>query len=96
MVSALHAAQIDSRNFWHPLHTQAPYAAAPASFANSIDISRRGLWLPSRLDLAESDIDRVSAVIVQALRRVTYPSSAAYAIILSRGRALTGLAGMPV
>ena len=67
-VSALTVAHIDSRNFWHPLHTQAPYAAAPASFANSIDISRRGLWLPSRLDLAESDIDRVSAVIVEALR----------------------------
>lgn len=68
IVAALGAARIDSRNFWHPLHTQAPYAAVPALFENSIDISRRGLWLPSRLDLAESDIDRVASVVMEALR----------------------------
>ena len=68
LVAALSAARIDSRNFWHPLHTQTPYAAAPQLFANSSDISRHGLWLPSRLDLTESDIDRVNAVIVEALR----------------------------
>jgi perosamine synthetase len=68
ITAALDAAQFGSRNFWHPLHSQAPYAAASEAFANSVDISRRGLWLASRLDLTMSDIDRVSSVIVRGLR----------------------------
>jgi perosamine synthetase len=67
--AALDAAKIGCRAFWHPLHRQAPYAADHRLFPNSIDVSRRGLWLASRLDMTESDIDRVSSVIVAAVRR---------------------------
>jgi perosamine synthetase len=67
--AALEADGIGSRNFWHPLHTQKPYAADSMAYKNSRDISRRGLWLASRLDLTGSDIDRVSSVIVSVLRR---------------------------
>jgi perosamine synthetase len=69
VVAALEAERIGSRNFWFPLHRQEPYRAADGAFANSISISERGLWLPSRLDMSESDIDRVCGVIVSALRR---------------------------
>ena len=67
--AALDAAKIGHRAFWHPLHRQALYKADDHDFPNSIDISRRGLWLASRLDMSEADIDRVSSVIVAALRR---------------------------
>jgi perosamine synthetase len=67
--AALDAERIGHRAFWHPLHRQAPYRAADRGYPASIDISRRGVWLASRLDLTESDIDRVSAVTIAALRR---------------------------
>jgi perosamine synthetase len=69
VAAALDAEKIGHRAFWLPLHRQAPYAADPAQFPNSTHISRRGLWLPSRLDLDEAQIDRVSEAIVAALRR---------------------------
>jgi perosamine synthetase len=61
--------KIGCRNFWHPLHRQKPYAAGDDAFRNSIDVSARGLWLASRLDMNEGQIDRVSSVLVSALRR---------------------------
>ncbi|HEY5306106.1 MAG TPA: DegT/DnrJ/EryC1/StrS family aminotransferase [Pseudolabrys sp.] len=67
--AALDAAKIGHRSFWHPLHRQEPYRGDDRQFPNSIDISRRGLWLASRLDLTETDIDRISSIIVSALRR---------------------------
>ena len=67
--AALTDAHIGTRNFWHPLHTQPPYAAAPDKFPHSSDISRRGLWLASRLDLSESDIDYAASATIAALRR---------------------------
>jgi perosamine synthetase len=69
VAAALDTAKIGHRSFWHPLHRQQPYRADDRGFPNSIDASRRGLWLASRLDLTESDIDRISSVIVAALRR---------------------------
>jgi perosamine synthetase len=71
VVAALEAEQIGSRNFWFPLHRQEPYRAADALFTNSISVSERGLWLPSRLDMSEGDIDRVCDVVISALRRRT-------------------------
>lgn len=67
--AALDEAKIGQRAFWLPLHRQAPYAADAKKFPNSADISRRGLWLASRFDLADTDFDRISSVIVAALRR---------------------------
>ncbi len=69
IASALDAAQIGCRNFWHPLHRQKPYAAEDGAFANTVDISARGLWLASRLDMTEEQIDRVSSVMIASLRR---------------------------
>ncbi len=69
VAAALDAAKIGHRSFWHPLHRQAPYRMDDRDFAHSIDVSRRGLWLASRLDMTESDIDRVSGAVVAALRR---------------------------
>ncbi len=68
VVRALEASRIGCRNFWHPLHRQQPYAAADIGFCNSIDISRRGLWLASRLDMNEGQIERVCSTIVASLR----------------------------
>ncbi len=69
VAAALDADKIGHRAFWHPLHRQAPYRADDRQFPNSIEISRRGMWLASRLDLTEADFDRIGAVIVAALRR---------------------------
>jgi perosamine synthetase len=69
IVRALEASQIGCRNFWHPLHRQKPYAKADSAFRNSIDVSSRGLWLASRLDMSEEQIERVSSVLLAALRR---------------------------
>jgi perosamine synthetase len=69
IVTALEAEQIGSRNFWFPLHRQEPYRAADSAFVNSIAISERGLWLPSRLDMGEAETDRVCEVVISALRR---------------------------
>jgi perosamine synthetase len=69
IVRALEENEIGCRNFWHPLHRQKPYAVPSGGFRNSIDVSGRGLWLASRLDMSEQQIDRVSSVLVAALRR---------------------------
>jgi perosamine synthetase len=67
--AALDAAKIGSRAFWFPLHRQEPYAADESRFPNSTEISRRGLWLASRLDISDSDIERVASTVIAALRR---------------------------
>jgi dTDP-4-amino-4,6-dideoxygalactose transaminase len=69
LVRILDENRIGCRNFWHPLHRQKPYAAKDSAFGHSIDASARGLWLASRLDMTEEQIDRVSSVLVAALRR---------------------------
>jgi perosamine synthetase len=48
---------IHTRRFWHPLHTQAPYAAS--GFPVATAAAARALWLPSALSLDEADLDRV-------------------------------------
>jgi perosamine synthetase len=69
VASALDAAGIGQRAFWFPLHRQQPYAADAGLFPVSSDISARGMWLASRFDLSEPDIERVCATVVAALRR---------------------------
>ena len=61
--SALTNCGIDSRAFWFPLHTQRPYADRDDLFPNAIEISRRGLWLPSSFDLTREEAEEVAAVI---------------------------------
>ncbi len=67
--TALDEAKIGNRAFWFPLHRQEPYAADARLFPNSTDISRRGLWLASRLDITEAEMERVSSTVIAALRR---------------------------
>lgn len=66
---ALDAAGIGQRAFWFPLHSQQPYAADASLFPVSTDISARGMWLASRFDLTEADIDRVCTTVIATLRR---------------------------
>jgi perosamine synthetase len=67
--AALTAANIGCRPFWYPLHTQKPYANAfEAKMDFSIDISARGLWLPSAFDLTREQAGRVCDVITQTLK----------------------------
>ncbi len=66
--AALEAAGIGHRSFWLPLHRQQPYAADDAAFPVSVDVSMRGLWLPSRLDMTDADIERTCSAVVAALR----------------------------
>jgi perosamine synthetase len=69
IAAALEAVGIGFRAFWHPVHQQKPYYVAnDAAFAHTVDISRRGLWLPSRFDLTESDMGRVCGIITEALQ----------------------------
>lgn len=58
---------IGYRPFWHPLHTQAPYRADPDRFPVSTDISKRGMWLPSRMDMVSEDYDRICDVLRGAI-----------------------------
>jgi perosamine synthetase len=69
VVGALEADEIGCRSFWYPLHQQTPYRIADdAQFSNTIDISRRGIWLPSRYDMSDAEIERVCDVVIGALR----------------------------
>lgn len=67
VIDSLNKHNIASRSFWLPLHQQAPYADDPSRFPNSTSISRRGLWLPSRFDLTESQMQRTVTAILEAL-----------------------------
>jgi perosamine synthetase len=60
---------IDSRAFWHPLHRQVPYQAADSGFERAIDVSARGMWLPSSFDLTYEQAQVVTDVIRAACAR---------------------------
>ena len=65
--AALRAQGIDSRAFWFPLHRQAPYRSADYEFPNAIDISARGIWLPSAFDLTEDHAKTVAQTVRAAV-----------------------------
>jgi perosamine synthetase len=65
----LQLAGIQTRKFWLPLHTQAPYRWDPARFPVSSRVSVGALWLPSSLTLAEDDIVYVCREIASWARR---------------------------
>jgi perosamine synthetase len=54
---------IDSRAFLHPIHRQGPYYAADDGYEIAIDISERGLWLPSSFDLTRQQAKAVADAI---------------------------------
>lgn len=55
----LAAAGIACRRFWHPLHTQAPYAADADLFPVATRLGRTALWLPTAFTLTDEDVLRV-------------------------------------
>ena len=57
-----------TRAFWHPLHRQPPYAQRDDQFPNAIDVSRRGLWLPSYLEITADQIATVCNAVIRAAR----------------------------
>ena len=67
--AALKADQMDCRAFWFPLHRQEPYKLPDTDFATAIDISAKGLWLPSSFDLTQVQAERVARTIWQAADR---------------------------
>ena len=54
---------VDPREFWLPLHTHPPFAAAEESFPNATLVSARGLWLPSALSLTREHVASVGASV---------------------------------
>lgn len=67
VAAELRSANMMSRNFWFPVHTQAPYKQPDSHFPNSTWASPRALWLPSAYTLSDDDVRAVCEVIQQAL-----------------------------
>lgn len=65
LIQVLERHGIGVRAFWHPLHTQAPYANNPEKFPVASDISRRGLWLPSSFSITSEQIKFVASVLAK-------------------------------
>ncbi len=57
------AQNIHTRKYWYPLHTQAPYKSDDERFPVSLQVSAKGLWLPSSLSLTVEDVGMVCRCI---------------------------------
>lgn len=57
------ARNIQTRKFWFPVHTQAPYKADDGRFPVSLQVSAKGLWLPSSLSLTVEELEMVCRCI---------------------------------
>ena len=65
----LHADDIESRPLWKPMHLQPVFAGNPAVVdGTSQRLFEYGLCLPSGSVLTDGDIDRVSSLVVDAVR----------------------------
>lgn len=56
LMGALRRQGMQSRNFWFPLHTQAPYRQPDARFPNATWVGPRAVWLPSAFTLSDDDV----------------------------------------
>jgi perosamine synthetase len=54
---------IGSRRIYPPIHSQMAYGGSRGAFPITESYADRGLWLPSSVDLSESDVERVCAAI---------------------------------
>lgn len=61
--AAFTAAGIGFRPFWFPLHSQDSYRRSDSDFQVSIEVSRKGLWLPSSFFLTRSEAEEVCTVV---------------------------------
>ncbi|MBI1736467.1 MAG: DegT/DnrJ/EryC1/StrS aminotransferase family protein [Candidatus Rokubacteria bacterium] len=66
MTARLAAEGVDSRPFFHPMHTLPPYRTAER-FPVAEDLAARGLNLPSGYGLTRADVDRVASALARAL-----------------------------
>ena len=66
MTVRLAAEGIDSRPFFHPMHTLPPYRTSER-FPIAEDLAARGLNLPTGYGLTRSDVDRVVSALARAL-----------------------------
>lgn len=62
LILVLREAGVDSRPFFHPLDTLPPYFS-PTPCPTALDLSRRGLNLPSSPHLTEAQVGRICSVI---------------------------------
>ncbi len=63
LINFLNKQLIETRIFYPPIHSLPPYNNSSKGFAVTKDISDRGLWLPSSVNLVEKDIIRISTLI---------------------------------
>jgi len=63
LVEHLRRNDMHCRPFWFPIHTQRPYAQPDAGFPVSSRLMMSAVWLPSALQLTESDVRLVCAEI---------------------------------
>ena len=54
---------VETRKFWFPLHTQAPYKGDSRPFPVASRSSAEGLWLPCAFNMSASDFEHVSGLI---------------------------------
>jgi dTDP-4-amino-4,6-dideoxygalactose transaminase len=67
---ALEGNNIESRPLWKPMHLQPVFKSFPAYVKGvSEELFERGLCLPSGTAMTENDIDRVTAIIRETIRR---------------------------
>jgi len=62
---------IGSRNFYPPIHLLPPYAHNTGEFQNTVEISNRGLWLPSSSFLTDDDINNISDAIKNYMNSIS-------------------------
>jgi len=67
LMAHLKARKIDSRPFFHPIHTLPPYATGQ-SLPVAERLSRQGINLPSSTALTDDDIRRIARAIREALQ----------------------------
>ncbi|QLH02220.1 aminotransferase [Nitrosopumilus cobalaminigenes] len=63
LIDHLQEAGIGSRMFYPPIHELTPYSNLKGDFTNTIEMSQRGVWLPSSAFLTDDDIIRVCSEI---------------------------------
>lgn len=67
VMERLAADGIETRPFFHPMHTLPPYVGAKGSFPVAERLSASGINLPSGAGLTESDLDRVCESLLRNL-----------------------------
>ena len=59
LVEFLKKRGVGSRPFYPAIHTQSPYADTTGNFPHALDVSQRGLWLPSSSFLTNQEIGHI-------------------------------------